>query len=89
VAGIASRTTGRPFTRTVVPDGAFREQALAHGAPAPVADLIVSIFAAARNGEFTAVDPTLGELIGREPATFRAELERAWAGRDRPLPTNP
>ncbi|MEU1464475.1 SDR family oxidoreductase [Streptomyces sp. NPDC005727] len=79
VAEIASQATGRPFTRTVVPDGAFREQTLAHGAPAPIADLMLSIFTAARNGEFTAVDPTLAELIGREPAIFGALLERAWA----------
>ncbi|MEU6239493.1 hypothetical protein [Kitasatospora sp. NPDC047058] len=79
VAEIAARATGRPFTRTVVPDHAFREQTLAHGAPAPIADLIVSIFAAARNGEFTTVDPTLAELIGREPAAFGALLEHAWA----------
>ena len=78
VADIASQTTGRPFTRTVVPDDAFREQVLAHGAPAPIADLMLSIFAAARNGGFTAVDSTLAELIGREPATFRTQLERAW-----------
>ncbi|MFC9848564.1 SDR family oxidoreductase [Streptomyces sp. NPDC060223] len=79
IAEIASEATGRPFTRTVVPDDAFREQVLEHGAPAPVADLLLSIFAAARNGEFTAVDSTLAELIGRKPATFRTELERAWA----------
>ncbi|MFG1615748.1 SDR family oxidoreductase [Nonomuraea wenchangensis] len=79
VADVASRATGRPFTRTVVPDDAFREQFLAHGAPAPIADLMVSIFAAARNGEFTAVDPTLAELIGREPAGFGTLLEGAWA----------
>ncbi|MGA4992841.1 SDR family oxidoreductase [Nonomuraea bangladeshensis] len=79
VAAIASQATGRPFTRTVVSDDAFHEQFLAHGAPAPIADLMLSIFAAARNGEFTAVDPTLAELIGREPATFGALLERAWA----------
>ncbi|MEU9357108.1 SDR family oxidoreductase [Streptomyces sp. NPDC048301] len=79
VAGIASRATGRPFTRTVVPDAAFREQFLAHGAPAPAADLVLSIFAAARHGEFTAVDPTLAGLIGREPAGFRELLEEAWA----------
>lgn len=79
VAEIATRATGRPFTRTVVPDDAFREQALAHGAPAPIADLMLSIFAAARNGEFTTTDPTLAELIGREPATFRTLLEHAWA----------
>jgi NAD(P)H dehydrogenase (quinone) len=79
VAEIASQATGRPFTRTAVPDGAFRDQALAHGAPAPIADLMLSIFAAARHGEFTAVDSTLAELIGREPATFGALLEHAWA----------
>ncbi|WP_077797106.1 SDR family oxidoreductase [Streptomyces sp. JHA26] len=79
VAEIASQVTGRSFTRTVVPDDAFREQALAHGAPTPIADLMLSIFAAARNGEFTDVDPTLAELIGRKPLTFRTQLERAWA----------
>ncbi|WP_328744149.1 SDR family oxidoreductase [Streptomyces sp. NBC_00285] len=78
VAEIAAQVTGRPFTRTVVPDDAFREQALAHGAPAPIADLLLSIFAAARKGEFAAVDPTLAGLVGREPATFRTRLERAW-----------
>ncbi|WP_320783188.1 SDR family oxidoreductase [Streptomyces sp. CRN 30] len=79
IAAIASRITGRPFTRTVVPDAAYRDQLLAHGAPAPIADLMLSIFDAARNGEFTAVDPTLAKLIGREPAVFRTELECAWA----------
>lgn len=33
VAETAAKATGRPFTRTVLPDDAFREQALAHGAP--------------------------------------------------------
>ncbi|MET8516782.1 SDR family oxidoreductase [Streptomyces sp. NPDC005077] len=79
VVEIATRVTGRPFTRTVVPDDAFREQVLAHGAPAPIADLMLSIFAAARNSEFTAAASTLAELIGRKPATFRTQLEHAWA----------
>ncbi|WP_329316147.1 SDR family oxidoreductase [Streptomyces sp. NBC_01278] len=79
VAEIASQTTGRPFTRTVVPDDAFREQVLAHGAPAPIANLMLSIFDAARDGEFSTVDSTLAELIGREPVAFRTQLDRAWA----------
>ncbi|MYS23624.1 Uncharacterized conserved protein YbjT, contains NAD(P)-binding and DUF2867 domains [Streptomyces sp. DvalAA-14] len=79
VAEIAAQVTGRSFTRTVVAADDFREQALAHGVPAPVADLILSIFAAARNSEFAAVDPTLADLIGREPATFRTLLAQAWA----------
>ncbi|WP_431950938.1 SDR family oxidoreductase [Actinacidiphila sp. bgisy167] len=79
VAELASQVAGRPFTRTVVPDGAFHEQTLAHGAPAPIADLLLSIFAAARGGEFAALDPTLAELLGRQPADFGTLLERAWA----------
>jgi uncharacterized protein YbjT (DUF2867 family) len=79
VAEAASRATGRPFTRTVVPDSAFHTQLLAHGTPGPIADLLVSIFVAARSGEFTAVDPTLAELLGRTPDTFGSQLERAWA----------
>ncbi|WP_432071218.1 SDR family oxidoreductase [Streptomyces sp. AA1529] len=79
VGEIAARATGRAFTRTPVPDDAFREQSRAHGAPAPVADLMLSIFAAARNDEFSALDPTLSELIGREPASFRTLLEHAWS----------
>ncbi|MFE7169700.1 NAD(P)H-binding protein [Streptomyces sp. NPDC057616] len=79
IAQIASQAARRSFTRTVVPDDAFREQALAHGAPASTADLMLSVFAAARNGEFSAVDSTLAELIGREPAPFRTQLGRAWA----------
>ncbi|MBO1335581.1 SDR family oxidoreductase [Streptomyces sp. VRA16 Mangrove soil] len=79
VAELATEMTGRPFTRTVLPDDTFHEQALAHGAPGPIADLLLSIFAAARDGEFTTVDSTLAELIGREPASFGHELERAWA----------
>ncbi|MCQ4207944.1 SDR family oxidoreductase [Streptomyces longispororuber] len=79
VAEIAAQATGRPFTRTVVSDHAFREQALEHGAPTPVADLMLSVFAAARNGEFTAVDPTLAELTGRQTTTFQSLLEDGWA----------
>ncbi|MFC1438926.1 SDR family oxidoreductase [Streptacidiphilus sp. N1-10] len=79
IAEIAARATGRPFKRTVLGDDDFREQTLAHGAPAPIADLLLSIFAAARNGEFTTVDPTLAELIGHRPADFRTLLEHEWA----------
>lgn len=79
VARIAAQASGRPFTRTAVPDDTFREHASAHGAPAPIVDLMLSIFAAARNGEFAGVDPALRELLGREPAGFGTLLEHAWA----------
>jgi NAD(P)H dehydrogenase (quinone) len=50
-----------------VSDGQFRQQLVGHGVPIEAADLMLSIFAASRDEEFAAVDPTLAELIGREP----------------------
>lgn len=74
VAGIASEVAGRTVTRTSVPDDAFREQLVGHGVPAAAAGSLLGIFAAARAGDFAAVDPTLRELIGREPISFAAVL---------------
>lgn len=37
--------------------------------------MLVGLFAASRRGEFAAVDPTLGRLIGRPPRTVRDVLE--------------
>ncbi|MEU9518171.1 SDR family oxidoreductase [Streptomyces sp. NPDC048224] len=77
VASLASEVTGRPFTRTVAPEAAFRDQLVAHGVPAPYADQILGIFAAARAGEFAGADPTLAALLGREPAGMREVLAEA------------
>ncbi|MFG3072316.1 SDR family oxidoreductase [Streptomyces sp. NPDC048225] len=77
IASLASEVTGRPFTRTVAPEAAFRDQLVAHGVPAPYADQILGIFAAARAGEFAGADPTLAALLGREPAGMREVLAEA------------
>jgi uncharacterized protein YbjT (DUF2867 family) len=74
IAGIAEELTGRTVKRVTVPDERFREQLVDRGTPGPVADQLLGIFAAARAGEFSAVDPTLAELIGREPLSLRAVL---------------
>ncbi|ROQ67939.1 uncharacterized protein YbjT (DUF2867 family) [Streptomyces sp. 840.1] len=74
IAGIAATLTGRTITRTTASDAEFREQLMGHGAPAEAADQLLGIFAAARAGEFSAVDPTLATLIGREPITMSTVL---------------
>lgn len=74
IASLATEVTGRTITRTTVPDSRYREDLLGHGAPAEVADQLLGIFAASRAGEFTAVDPTLATLLGREPLTLRTVL---------------
>lgn len=50
---------------------------LSRGVPAAQVDMMVDIFAAARAGEFATVDPTLAQLIGREPTGFDAVLREA------------
>ena len=75
LAAIASEVSGRPIRRTVVTDARYREHLVANGVPEPAADMLVGLFAASRRGEFAAVDPTLGRLIGRPPLTVRDVLE--------------
>jgi uncharacterized protein YbjT (DUF2867 family) len=74
LAEIASELTGRPITRTVVSDEEYRDGLLSHGAPRVVADMLVGMFAASRQGEFAAVDPTLKHLLGRPSMTARDVL---------------
>lgn len=74
VAALATELTGRPFIRKTVPDEQFRQQLVGHGVPAEATDVILSIFAASRDGDYAAVDPTLAELIGREPVELATVL---------------
>ncbi|MFB7740779.1 SDR family oxidoreductase [Streptomyces sp. NPDC056132] len=74
VAAITTEITGRPVTRTTSPGEQFRAQLTAQGVPAETADQLLGIFAAAEAGEFATIDPTLAELIGREPITLEGVL---------------
>jgi uncharacterized protein YbjT (DUF2867 family) len=80
LAAIASDLTGREIKRITVPDDAWRETMISHGTAAPVADLLVGLFRAARRGEFAAVDPTLETLLGRRPQTMRDVLAATLKG---------
>lgn len=81
VAALATKATGRTVTRAVVPERRFRDDLLGQGVPAAAADQLLGVFAAARAGEFAAVDPTLAGLIAREPTTLSAVLsESGFAG---------
>ena len=80
IAAIASEAAGPTTTRTTVSDDRFREQMAGQGVPADAVDGLLSIFAAARAGEFAAVDPTLATLIGREPVAMGALLRERLSG---------
>ena len=74
IAGIVGEITGRTIARTTVPDDEFRGQLTAGGVPAAMADQLLGIFAASRAGEFSAADPTLATLLGREPTPLSTAL---------------
>ncbi|XVS61138.1 SDR family oxidoreductase [Actinosynnema sp. CA-299493] len=77
VAAIASEVTGRQIRRVVVSDDDYRAGLLAHGLPGHVADLLVGMFAASRQGQFAEVDPTLADLLGRPTVPLRHVLRSA------------
>ncbi|MFE2063159.1 NAD(P)H-binding protein [Streptomyces sp. NPDC059467] len=74
IAGLAGAT------RTIAPDQTFRDRLVADGVPEDMAGHLLGVFLAAREGEFATVDPTLAELIGREPVSLRTVLRRRAAG---------
>lgn len=74
VATIASELAGRPITRATVTDQEYRANLLARGVPEQQADFLLAMFAASREGEFSAVDPTLERLLGRPPISIRDVL---------------
>ena len=74
LAGIASELAGRPVRRQTLPDEALRARMAARGAPGRAADIALGLYAASRNGEFAAVDPTLERLLGRRPTSMRDVL---------------
>jgi len=79
VAAIATELAGRPIRRVVVSDAEYRAGLVAHGVPAPAADMFLGLFAASRQGDFAHVDPTLARLLGRPPMPVRDVLKAAIA----------
>ncbi|MFI9778126.1 NAD(P)H-binding protein [Streptomyces sp. NPDC051956] len=80
IAGIASEAQGRSVKRITTPDDAFREELVGHGVPAEAADQLLGVFTASRAGEFATVDPTLADLIGREPTSLSTVLREHLGG---------
>jgi uncharacterized protein YbjT (DUF2867 family) len=75
IAETLSSITGKAIRRTIIDDEDWVQRMIGSGTPEPAARLLLGMFQAARRGDFAATDPTLGELIGRQPQTIRATLE--------------
>lgn len=72
IAAIASDVLGKPVRRETITEDQLRGRMAGHGAPAAAAEMVLGLYAGMRNGEFAAVGPMLGELIGRRPTPLRA-----------------
>lgn len=81
LAGIAADVLGRPVRREMLSDDALRARMAARGAPPVVAEIALGFYAASRAGEFAAVDPTLEQLLGRQPTRMRDVLADSLADR--------
>lgn len=77
IAGIASEVTGRKIERVVLSDEEWRDEKTAQGVPAPMAEMLLGTFRAARRGDFAATDPTLERLLKRQPQTMHDVLTRS------------
>ena len=80
LAAIASDVTGRPVRRQVITGEELKAKMAARGAPPAAADIALGLFAASRNGEFAAVDPTLERLLGRRPTAMRDVIAQKVTG---------
>jgi len=81
VAGILSDLVGRTVRRVVVGDEDYVAGLAGHGVPEPAARMFLTLFQAARRGEFAVTDPTLTTLLGHAPRSIRTVLPAATAAR--------
>ena len=74
IAAIASEVGGRDVRYVAVADEEWRDARVSAGMPPFYADMLLGTFRAARRGDFAAVGPTLGQLLGRPPRGLRDVL---------------
>ncbi|GGM00268.1 NmrA family NAD(P)-binding protein [Nakamurella endophytica] len=75
VADLLSERSGRTVRRVVVGDEDYVAGLVRHGVPEPAARMLLTLFLAARRGEFAVTAPTLAELVGREPQPVSTVLD--------------
>lgn len=71
LANIASDFLKKPISRRIVTDDELRKKFTTQNVPPEVVDIVLGLYVAARNGEFSTVDPALEKMLGRRPITMR------------------
>jgi uncharacterized protein YbjT (DUF2867 family) len=75
VAALLTELSGRTVHRVVVDDDEWAAGLIGHGVPEDRANMLLGMFAAARNGEFATTGPTLESLLGRAATPLRSILQ--------------
>ena len=81
---ILSEALGRHYEYVDVPDGAAREAMRTHGAPEWMVEALAELNGAIKHGHANGVTPTVRELLGRPPRTFRQYAADLATGRASP-----
>jgi len=76
IAKILTDLSGHPVERRTIADSELEACLAARGMSPAIIAITLGMYRAARAGEFAATDPTLANLIGREPITLREVLAR-------------
>lgn len=71
IARVASELTGRTIEHVQVSDAEWSDAMQAAGVPATAVEMLLGMFVASRANEFAVVDPTLEQILGRRPRSFR------------------
>lgn len=75
LAHLASETTGKSISRTFISEEEMEANARRGNVPEGSIAVMLGYYRAARAGEFSIVDPTLGKILGRAPQKMRACLK--------------
>ncbi|GAB5349759.1 NmrA family NAD(P)-binding protein [Alteriqipengyuania sp. 357] len=84
IAELASQITGRKVRHTIVSDAEWKAAKVAAGVPDRYAEMLLGTFRASRRGDFSTVDPTLENLLGRKPTPLHEALAAALAPTPQP-----
>ncbi|KTF68262.1 SDR family oxidoreductase [Sphingomonas sp. HT-1] len=87
IATLLSGQAGRTIERRMVSDEEQEAWLCARGVPAGAVAMMLGLYHAARNGEFSRTDPLLSQLIGRRPIPLAEVLARN--GADNAIVTSP
>jgi uncharacterized protein YbjT (DUF2867 family) len=76
IAHILSQISGQPIARKIPTDEDFTARLSGHGMPPAIIAITLSMYRAARAGEFARTDSALSEIIGRKPISLSQVLAR-------------